>query len=93
MFRKKSKKNDEGDEFSWLHIYPEKDKYPHYTGKVPEDRVFWQLAFFTREKEPVYNSEICLCRPIVDLDDKLIVHNAWDCREAVEEAEAILKET
>lgn len=33
----------------------------------------------------------CDCNPMIDWTNRLVIHHAWDHREAVEEAEALLQ--
>lgn len=89
MNLKRSQKNRD---FNWVHIYPVNDLKKHYTGKIHGGKPVYQLTGYDKEKEPIYVSDICSCMPVIEPDSKLIVHNAWDCREAVEEAERILRE-
>lgn len=60
-----------------IHIFPVNDLKPHDT-----------------------ESTMCECVPAVEWEDPktgkpyaeaLVIHHAWDCREAVEEAEALLQ--
>lgn len=81
----------------WLHIYPLNDLKKHFTGakflKDEPGAPWWKVHSFTRDHEPIYVTEICECLPWVDFEGMMIIHNAWDCREALEEAERILKST
>lgn len=56
----------------------------------------WQHIVPVNDLKPHSNDwpkteEICDCIPAIDWEHKLVVHNAWDCREAVEEANSILE--
>ena len=90
---KRKKRNRKNRDLNWVHVYPDKDLKKHYTGKIPGNgEPKYELTGYTKEKEPIYVSNICDCNPYLDIDSKIIVHNAWDCREAVEEAQRILQE-
>lgn len=43
-----------------------------------------------RKQHDIHSLDCC-CNPIVDPENSLLIHNSFDCREAVEEAEDILK--
>lgn len=75
---------------NWQHVYPVKDLKRHKTALKPTKSTI-KFAGYTKDKQPIYVSSICPCKPCVDKESKLIVHNAFDCREAVEEAERILR--
>lgn len=57
----------------------------------------WQHIYPVKDLKPHRTDwpkveELCECMPKIDWDDKLVIHNAYDLREAVEEAEAILED-
>jgi len=77
-------------EHGWAHVYPINDLKEHWIGRVPKTIPFYVLEGYDKEKNPIYISYVCDCKPRVDVEEELIIHNSWDCREAVEEAERIL---
>lgn len=51
----------------------------------------WQHVYPLDDLKPHdTESKNCDCNPRIDWDAEIIVHNSWDCREAVEWAEDIL---
>jgi hypothetical protein len=34
----------------------------------------------------------CPCNPRIDFNNRIVIHNSWDCRESIEEAKEILIE-
>lgn len=72
---------------NWQHIYPLNDEQEHDTESHPLS----VIGSSPLEGTPYVIWDGCACNPRVDFDNQIVVHNAFDCREVVEEAEEILK--
>jgi len=53
----------------------------------------WQHIYPEKDSSPhCLNYVLCSCKPKIDWNNHLIIHNSFDNREIVEAAENILKE-
>lgn len=81
---------------NWTHVYPMNDRKKHDLTTTPT--TFSDIFKIEKAPNDPENKVFrwltgCSCEPYVDFKSELVIHNSFDCREAVEEAERILKGT